>query len=286
MNSNIQSLCQGGVINIERIRPLLNAALSTKWPQLAPRPLDNEARPMPDVGYLVDATTTECFKPKGRFGEVKHYFDGHKFVYGIKTEIVVTSARPHVAVFVSKHYPGSVSDYTIHCENFHHYSTLLAKTGDERLWNGDDGRHASWGLLGDKMYTGPAADTPGERRIVPVKGSSLTADQKKANKQKARTRNPVEQYLGRLIMKNAILFNVYRYDHSNFDLDFENCCMLVNEDISIRELTLKDGEFYQKYLDARVERWKAQQAKLKAGRKKYEENKKGFLAKVQKWVKE
>lgn len=270
--------------NIERIRSILNSALKTKWPDLAPRPLDDDERPMPGIGLLIDTITTECYRPKGRFGEVKHYFDGHHKVYGLKTEVAVTAARPHVAIFASAHEPGSTGDYTMHKANFRNYLDYLRKTPEEREWDGDDGRIASWGALMDKEYIGPATDTPGERRVTPIKGAQLTAQDEAANKGKGKARVPVEQYFGRLVMKHGILFGVYKYDHSNFDMDFENCCMLTNEDISASELTLEDGEFYQKFLDARVERWNAAERKRKASRDKYKVGKKQKLEKVQKYV--
>ena len=270
--------------NIERVRPILHSALGTKWPALAPRPLDDDQRPLPEVGLLIDSTTTECFRPKGRFGEVKHYWDGHHKVYGMKTEVAVTSARPHVCIHTSAHEPGSAADYSMHIDNYHEYEDYLTKTVEERNWDGDDGRIRTWGALLDKAYIGPATDTPGERRITPVKGAHLTAQQKASNKDKSRARNPVEQFLGRLVKKFGILFNVFRYDHSIFDMEFANCCMLINEDISISELTLGDGEFYQKYLDERVDRWNEAERKRKRDREKFKANKKAKLEKVKKYV--
>src|SRR5690606_5748014 len=118
--------------NIDRVRSVLNAALKRKWPVLAPRPLDDSERPLPAIGLLIDCTTVECYRPKARFGEAKHYFDGHNKIYGLKTEVAVTSARPHVCVAVSPHYPGSTNDYTIHKENHQLYSSYLRKTVEER----------------------------------------------------------------------------------------------------------------------------------------------------------
>lgn len=270
--------------NIERMRPLLNAALKSKWPSSAPRPLDDNQRPMPEIGGLVDTITIECYRPKGRFGEVKHYFDGHHKVYGLKSEVMVTSARPHVAVAVAPHVPGSVSDYTNHCENYELYSDYLQKTPLELHWNGDDPNEPYWGILGDKLYIGPQRDTPHERRITPTKGANLSKEVKATNKKKGKTRVPVEQYFGRMVQKCGIMGGVYRYDHRNFDLDFANCCLLVNEDIAISELALEDGEFYQKFLEARVEKWRGEEKKRKASREKYQANKKRKLEKVQKYI--
>lgn len=271
--------------NIERARGILNAALKTKWPSMAPRPLEDEERPMASVGLLVDTTTVECFRPKARFQESKVYFDGHNWIYGLKQEVAVTSARPHVSVFTSGHYPGSISDYRIHKECWESYLTYTKKNTEEREWIGDDAAERFWGVLGDKMYVGPAADTPRERRITPHKRAS-TQIQKSENNTRNKTRVPVEQFFGRLYQKFGAMNNVYRFDHSNFDLDFSNCCMMINEDVSISELALEDGEFYQRFLDMRLERFKAREKKRKASYVKYSTNKKQRLAKVQKYVRD
>ncbi len=270
--------------NIERVRKILNETLKKKWPALAPRPMDDDQRPMAEVGALIDTITIECYRPKGRFGEVKHYFDGHHKVYGLKKEVMVTSARPHVCVEVSPYVPGSVGDYTYHCDNYERYTDYLTKTADERHWNGDDHRATLWGALCDKQYIGPQNDTPNERRITQKKGAILTAAEKSDNKKKSTTRVPIEQYFGRMVQKCGIMGGIYRYDHKNFDLDFENCCLLINEDISISNLAIGDGEYYQKFLAARVERWNERENKEKRSREKSKANKKAKLQKVQKYI--
>ena len=239
---------------------------------------------MNEVALLTDTITIECFRPKGRFGEVKYYWDDHHKVYGLKEEVSVTSARPHVAVSCSPHYPGSAGDYRIHREKYELTTDYLTKTPEEKAWPGDKDPSPYWGNLGDKQYIGPATDTPHERRITPIKGASLSSAQKTANKKKSTTRVPVEQYFGRLVRKCAIMGGVYRFDHRNFDTDFENCCMLVNEDITISALSLDDGEFYQKFLDARLEKWRVAEANRKKERETYAANKKAKLLKVQKFV--
>ena len=264
--------------NLDRIRPILNAALHTKWPEMAPRPLDYDARLIFEAGLLVDNTTTECFRPKGRFGEVKHYFDGHHYVYGLKSEIAVTSARPHVMVAVSPHEPGSVSGYEIHKANYRNYLPYLRRTPEElhqAIDRGDD--HPYWAAIGDKEYIGPAADTPNERRITQKKGFNLNQGEKKRNKDIKKERTPVECFLGRMIRKWPLFSTVYKIDHSKFDQDFENACLLTNEDITISNLTPEDGEFYKKFLDARVERFKNEEKKRKASSQNYTKNKKAKI---------
>jgi hypothetical protein len=42
----------------------------------------------------------------------------------------------------------------------------------------------------------------------------------------------------------AIMRGVYRWDHRNFDMDFENCALLTNEHIQNNQLTELDRKFY------------------------------------------
>ena len=122
--------------------------------------------------------------------------------------------------------------------------------------------------------------TPPKRSITPTKKGKTQAE-KDSNKKKSKGRVYIEQYLGRVYQKNGIFNGVYRHDHSHFDLDFENACLLINEDVNVSELTLEDGEFYQKLLDERLEKWKMEEEKRKRGYEKYKRSKKAKVAKVQ-----
>lgn len=271
--------------NIERIRLILNQALKTKWPLLAPRPLDDDDRKVYEAGLLIDCITIECFRPKGRFGEVKHYFDGHNWIYGLKVEVAVTSARPHVMVALSPHSPGAVSDYEKHKANYGEYLDYLQKSPDEREVSRDKGDpFPFWAVIADKLYIGPERDTPNERRITPKKGHRLDQATKKQNKVVSVERTPIEQYFGKLVQKFPLFSTIYKLDHSHFDMDFENACLLINEDINISNLAIEDGEFYQKFLAARVERYQAEQKRRKSKEEKYRKNKKQRLEKVKKYV--
>ncbi len=54
-------------------------------------------------------------------------------------------------------------------------------------------------------------------------------------------------------MKKAWAFtqNVYRFDHSHFDEDFDNCFMLTNELIRNNQLDDRDREFYKQFRQKR-----------------------------------
>src|SRR5215210_7779752 len=112
----------------------------------------------------------------------------------------------------------------------------------------------------------------------------VTTHQKEGNKALNRARVLVECYFGRLYRKFSVFGHIYRYDHQNVDIDFENACWLINEDVMVSELSVDDGDYYQKCLDARVEHWHANETKRKANYEKYKKNKRTKLAKVQKYV--
>ncbi len=215
--------------NIDRIRSLLFHGLRSKWATLIPRPTDDDERPFPTVGLLIDVHTTECFRPKARFEESKIYYDGKNHIYGLKTEVAITAARPHFCVTTTPHEPGSVHDYSVHKKNYERYLDYLQKTAEERAATGGNGENAYWEVLVDKGYIGPASDTPHVKRITPVKKPNSTQAVKR-NKDIGAGRVHIECFFGRLV-KKFVLRKVYRFNHDKFDMDFANCCLLVNEDM-------------------------------------------------------
>jgi hypothetical protein len=270
--------------NVDRVRVLLNQALKRRWATLLPRPTEDLERNFPQAGLLIDTTTIECFRPKARFAEAKVYFDGHNWIYGLKAEIAVTTARPHFCVATSPHSPGSFDDYVIHKRNFHHYFDYLAKTEEELSFDGDSSTQPYWAVIADKKYIGPAADTPGERRIV-AKKKAISTEDKRRNKEISEDRVYVEQFLGRNAKLFAVMRDVYRYDHEKFDMDFENCCLLTNEAILLTALAEEDGKFYRQVLESRFEKKQRELKKRKQGYEKYKRVKKAKLAKVEHYVK-
>jgi hypothetical protein len=56
----------------------------------------------------------EVFHPKGRFEEVKVYWDTKHCMYAIKKEIGVLAAELHYALFFQKVCVGSTHDYEMH----------------------------------------------------------------------------------------------------------------------------------------------------------------------------
>jgi len=245
--------------NIARVRPLLNATLQATWWKERVRPEPLVGTDFPHVAVLIDSTTIQVFRPKAPFEEAKIYWDGKNKLYGVKAEVVVTAMKPHYCMFASRHTVGSIHDYERHKQLYSDYLPYLVKTPREVQSLPND-HPRFWAAILDKGYTGPATDTPDLRRIVPKKGQ-LTQGERANNEKINRIRVPVEQYLGRLNQLWGIVRGVYRWDHQNFDLDFQNACLLTNESIKRRELNEQERTWYLKYLSQRLEHQEQQEAK-------------------------
>ena len=201
----------------------------------------------------------------------------------MKTEVAVTTTKPYFYVTSSGHFPGSVSDYKIHKQSYERYLPYLHKTQEELHYPGGDYRKPNWSIIADKIYTGPATDTPGEIRIVPKKMPATNAERSR-NKEISADRIYVEHFFGRLVRKFDIFRRVYRFDHDNFDTDFENACLLINEEILVAGLTEDDGKLYQQLLASRVENHNDRVRKRKHKQERYKSNKKRKLEKIQQYV--
>lgn len=269
--------------NISRVRSIVNAALKQRWQELIVRPTANLNRPFPEAGLLIDNTTVQCFRPKGRYMEVKHYFDGKNHIYGLKKEVSITAVAPHFYVTSSPHYPGSVHDYTIHKMEYRRHFEYTLKQPSEVYALPADCRHEHWATVLDKAYIGPEGDTPDERRITPTKNPH-TAEQVAFNRTVSNVRVPVEQFFGRLYNKFGVLRKIYRYDHAHFDVDFENACLLTNEDILITALCAEDGTFYKQLLTVKLEAHNTIKEKRKREREAYHTRKKSRLDEISPFV--
>jgi hypothetical protein len=255
--------------NIARIRPILNAAMKKHWAPLLPRPHTQLNRHYQYAALIIDVTTTQCYRPEGVFEHSKHYYDGKNRIYGLKTEVAVTACAPHLFVRASPHYPGAVHDFTIHKQEYAHYVDFLQKRPEERDEIVDvDPNAANWAVIADKGYIGPANLTPGVRRITPMRKPLLQAE-RQSNQIINRARVPIEQFFGRLRCKFPLFRNTYRFDHSNFNVDFENACYLINEDILHRALTEQDGVLYNKFLARLIEKDTTERVKRKLERARY-----------------
>ncbi|ETV90096.1 hypothetical protein H310_15073 [Aphanomyces invadans] len=83
----------------------------------------------PSALYCTIVKFQPSYRPTGRFDEAKHYFSGNHKLYGLKLEYSV--AYPGVAVDMSNHTPGSVSDLTIFKQRRHIHQEMLRKFAPE-----------------------------------------------------------------------------------------------------------------------------------------------------------
>jgi hypothetical protein len=71
---------------------------------------------------------------------------------------------------------------------------------------------------------GPESDTPEERQITITKNPTTIGEQKR-NEELSQIRVWIECFFGRMQQLFAIMRGVYRWDHRNFDMDFEDCAL-------------------------------------------------------------
>ena len=100
--------------------------LRKRWqPKPRPKPLDSS---YPYIGLLVDSTSIEVYRPRGRFEEAKTYFDAKNGIYALKKEVAVSASPPHYALLAQV---GSIHDYTTFKSNYECYLDYLLKTPEE-----------------------------------------------------------------------------------------------------------------------------------------------------------
>lgn len=260
--------------NLARVRPVLLATLCSRWldPRVRPQPLVGTNHP--EIALLIDTHTTETFRPKAPFEEAKAYRDEKNHIYGVKNEVAVSAHAPHYCLFASPRAVASVHDFPYHKRYFEQYLPYLLKTPAEHHALPNDVQNRFWAVCCDKGYIGPADETPGERRIMPKKGH-VTQEERAANAEINRIRVPVEQFFGRLLSSWGILRGVYRWDHTNFDTDFQICCLLTNELIHHNQLENLDHEFYRRYLTVRRNKAEARERKRNQQLATYAHNQRG-----------
>ena len=151
---------------------------------------------------------------------------------------------PHYALFFSPHYVGSQNGYEYHKGYYQHYLNYLQKTPQERHLLSTDTQSPTWAISTDKGFIGPPEDTPGERRIVPKK-MPQTTEELRHNQNWSKLHGLMEKFFGRMKKLWQIFAQVYRNDHSKFDIDFENCAMLTNEHIRDYQLDDDDLVFFR-----------------------------------------
>lgn len=84
----------------------------------------------------------------------------------------------------------------------------------------------------------------------------------------SRERVFVECFFGRVLSLWSIVSSVYRWDHRHFDSDFENVCLLTNEQIKANQLEQLDYTFYTNICNMHYVEQVTREEKRKASFKK------------------
>jgi hypothetical protein len=240
---------------IVRIRPMVHKALKHRWNPSNFRPEMLNDNEFPHVALLIDSTSTQIPRPSRIYCEAKPYWDGKNAIYALKKEVAVTAHAPHYALFAQPATRGGVHDFTIFKEHFSTYLPYLVKTAAERIALATDQDNEAWAVLADKAYytINNQQDSPGIRRITPLRKAKLTLAERQRNEKISRLRVPVECFFGRMQKKWAITEGRYRLDHEHFDQDFEICMWLTNEEIrSGVNLEQSDYDYYVAVYNSRL----------------------------------
>jgi len=141
---------------IMRAKDALFGLLIEKWwaePLVRPVPLEGTAYPF--IGLVCDSTSTEVFRPAGRFEEAKVYWDGKNKIYALKKEVAVLACSPHYAIFSGPAFVGSEHDYSFFKKGFQKYKDYLTKTPQEKHQMARDLSEHSWAIFCDSGYRKP-----------------------------------------------------------------------------------------------------------------------------------
>lgn len=258
---------------INRMKPILNDAMKEKWWDERPRVRPLLETNFPYIGLIGDTTSVEVLKPKGRFEEAKYYWDEHNKIYALKKEVAIMAASPHYALFSQKGEIGSRHDYSILKTTYTDYVKYLRKHVDEMPSVPIDMNNPSWAMLFDKAYIGPPEDTLDLRRITPKKNPQLHAE-KLRNKELNAIRGSIERFFGRMEKLWGCIREIYRWDHDNFDVDFDNCLLLTNEHIKQNQLEEIDRKFHLQVIEDRRMRRERKEQKRKQELELYKQKKK------------
>ena len=72
---------------MDRIHPILLLTLRKRWQsKLRPKPILSN---YPYIALLVDSTSIEVYRPRGRFEEAKIYFDAKNGIYALKKNLLL-----------------------------------------------------------------------------------------------------------------------------------------------------------------------------------------------------
>ena len=116
---------------LERITPILFETLKNRWWNDMKRPVPLSASNFPYIALCADSTSIEINRPKGRFGESKHYYDAKNGIYALKKECAMMASPPHFCLFSQRAVTGSTHDFNILKSTYPSYVNYLAKCNEE-----------------------------------------------------------------------------------------------------------------------------------------------------------
>lgn len=83
----------------DRILPILNKALVSRWWTSRKRPERSFCNDFPYIILAVDTNSFPVYRPRGHFSEAKAYWDAKNKIYALKKEVAVRTVPPHYALF-------------------------------------------------------------------------------------------------------------------------------------------------------------------------------------------
>jgi hypothetical protein len=116
---------------LERVTPVLYEILKSRWWNDRKRPTPLIQSNFRYIALCADSTSIEINRPKGRFEEVKNYYDAKNKIYALKKECAVMASPPYYCLFSQRAVTGSTHDFNILKSTYQSYVSYLTKRNDE-----------------------------------------------------------------------------------------------------------------------------------------------------------
>ena len=173
------------------------------------------------------------------------------------------AAHPHYCLFSQKAVVGSVHDFNILKTTYSSYVDYLTKRAEEINFILSDESNPSWAILFDSAYICTDINkTSGLKKIALLKGE-MTQTERNLQLELRKTRVVVEQFFGWLKSRWGIFRKPYRYAHERFDMNFDICVLLTNENIKQNVLQEIDLLFYRNLYSIQRSQQEAKDKKIR-----------------------
>ena len=149
---------------------------------------------------------------------------------------------PYYALFAQKGAVGSTHDYKIHKQAADSYSMYTVKTSEECNLIVDG--PCQWTILEDSAYQGPVGDTPTIHKMT-ISDKAASAQDVCTNTELAHICVSIRQFFSHMQLLWNMWCGVYHEDHSHFDINYDICLMLTNENIKFYILKDENAKFYR-----------------------------------------